>query len=645
MKPPFFSEKGLSYESSEFDNIANDIQGNILKGHGRKHVTLLFFTFKPDSVAEAKTWLHSFASTHLTTAAQQKQQTLNFQKSGEEAYFFGLYLTAACYDYLDLITKKPLDAQFQKGMAAASVIADLQDPSVNEAWEPQWTEGNHEAKMIHGCVLIAFNGERTDLDLTTQFIKNQVMPFADTFEEKGDGLKNDIGDDIEHFGYVDGISQPKFFKEEIEGVPTSQWDPSASWDLVLTEDADGSYGSYWVFRKLEQNVRKFKYDEKQAAFSRGLTGEAAELVGAEMVGRWENGMPRTLGSDDSTIGDYTIDATTISKINNFNFANDPNIRCPYHAHIRKVNPRDGSLERIARRGIPYGERTKKSLEKPIEHGPTEGVGLLFQCFQSDIGKQFEAMQKAANMGTKDPVIGCPAQNQYVKLKGGGYFFAPSRRFFDNLKPIYLHQNFIEEMVITLEDGTLGNFPDANSPIPVYYANVVSFLILEQLKEEIETIVDAQLAADNHSGTRNQVIGILTSRNKKLTELLAKVGKINAWYDQTHPQASSFLDNNNLKEFGYFEFTPNAQHSIKYPNHIHTPTGKVPGAKLVACADGVCCVAEQDPTVSYFMVPNSTPVNGAQLENRTKDGLWHIYEVNKGTQLSINIEGEDYSFKA
>ena len=32
MKPPFFSEKGLSYESSEFDNIANDIQGNILKG-------------------------------------------------------------------------------------------------------------------------------------------------------------------------------------------------------------------------------------------------------------------------------------------------------------------------------------------------------------------------------------------------------------------------------------------------------------------------------------------------------------------------------------------------------------------------------------------------------------------------------------
>lgn len=108
MKPPFFSEKGLSYESSEFDNIANDIQGNILKGHGRKHVTLLFFTFKPDSVAEAKTWLHSFASTHLTTAAQQKQQTLNFQKSGEEAYFFGLYLTAACYDYLDLSTKNHL---------------------------------------------------------------------------------------------------------------------------------------------------------------------------------------------------------------------------------------------------------------------------------------------------------------------------------------------------------------------------------------------------------------------------------------------------------------------------------------------------------------------------------------------------------
>lgn len=634
MKPPFFSEKGLSYESSEFDNIANDIQGNILKGHGRKHVTLLFFTFKPDSVAEAKTWLHSFASTHLTTAAQQKQQTLNFQKSGEEAYFFGLYLTAACYDYLDLSTKKPLDAQFQKGMTAASVIADLQDPSVNEAWESQWTEGNHEAKVIHGCVLIAFNGERTDLDLTAQFIKNQVMPFADTFKEKGDGLKNDIGDDIEHFGYVDGISQPKFFKEEIEGMPTSQWDPSASWDLVLIEDADGSYGSYWVFRKLEQNVRKFKYDEKQAAFSRGLTGEAAEIVGAEMVGRWENGMPRTLGSDDSTIGDYTIEPKSISKINNFNFANDPNIRCPYHAHIRKVNPRDGSLERIARRGIPYGERTKKSLEKPIEYGPTEGVGLLFQCFQSDIGKQFEAMQKAVNMGTKDPIIGCPTQNQYVKLKGGGYFFAPSRRFFDNLKPIYSSSLKREIMAVVTTPPVMlegyyvddaGNVTDTE----VLYASPISQRVEKQYRDEIEKELRKTITT---ATSVDRVLDTLLDRhNPVLCDYLEKIHTLRDKHNQDNPNRAT--KKHGVKEGSDFRFKD-------------LETGEIEVGKVVVdCGGGrMCC---QDVPENFVAPAGETvTLDGEKLSPifTSSDGKWDIYAIPYKYFLDLQTSGNGaYNF--
>jgi deferrochelatase/peroxidase EfeB len=34
--------------------------------------------------------------------------------------------------------------------------------------------------------------------------------------ENGNVIRNSDGDGIEHFGYADGISQPLFFKEEIE---------------------------------------------------------------------------------------------------------------------------------------------------------------------------------------------------------------------------------------------------------------------------------------------------------------------------------------------------------------------------------------------------------------------------------------------
>ncbi|MCE2661350.1 MAG: Dyp-type peroxidase, partial [Microcystis sp. 53602_E8] len=76
--------------------------------------------------------------------------------------------------------------------------------------------------------------------------------------------------------------------------------------------------------------------------------------------------------------------------------------CPFHAHIRKTNPRGdtGIVEsspgfnealkieknhRITRRAVSYGENdaTKE---------PEKDSGLLFICFQSSIENQFNFMQ-------------------------------------------------------------------------------------------------------------------------------------------------------------------------------------------------------------------------------------------------------------
>jgi deferrochelatase/peroxidase EfeB len=158
--------------------------------------------------------------------------------------------------------------------------------------------------------------------------------------------------------------------------------------------------------------------------------------------------------------------------NNFTYDDDEDARkCPFHAHIRKVNPRGGTgnlkeerKHRIVRRGITYGERQVEPKDDPsLDQMPTTGVGLLFMCFQSSLANQFGFLQKKyanspdfvkADTGL-DPLIGqkeanaCPIGQQwprewgkagvtrfhfgdFVKLKGGEFFFAPSIPFLTNL---------------------------------------------------------------------------------------------------------------------------------------------------------------------------------------------------------------------
>ena len=233
--------------------------------------------------------------------------------------------------------------------------------------------------------------------------------------------------------------------------------------MIPAANSATSLGSYFVFRKLEQNVKRFKQREEALANALGLAGVDAERAGALVVGRFEDGTPLVLASGEKDEPPF----------NDFNFASDPKSeRCPFRAHIRKPNPRRGSTaflnefrlrdhrggERghiMARRSITYGSRHLDGRGVPVDW-PSGGVGLLFMAYMADIANQFEFTQAAwANnkdfvdlWAGIDPVIGQVTQARplagndgwsdksnldfdiadFVTLKGGEYFFAPSLSF-------------------------------------------------------------------------------------------------------------------------------------------------------------------------------------------------------------------------
>lgn len=358
-----------------------------------------------------------------------------------------------------------VQSNFKEGMRAHA--DELNDPPA-AGWEP----GYRGAPPVDAMILLA-DDDAGFLLRRARDLLSEVADFAGVRAvERGDALRNEQGEGIEHFGYVDGRSQPIYFSTDLAGEgPTDKWDPSEPLHRVLVPDlaanAPDAFGSYLVFRKLEQDVLHFKLRERELADALGLTGEARERAGALAVGRFEDGTPVALSQTDGFLPPQE---------NNFTYADDPDGRkCPFHAHTRKTNPRGDIVRqfgadeeaaerarRITRRGITYGKRpAHPHASEDLSDLPTAGVGLLFMCFQASIANPFAFMQRAwcntegfLKPGTGlDPVIGqappggpAPAQQkwptqwgqagpdqpfsfgQFVTMKGGEFFFAPSIPF-------------------------------------------------------------------------------------------------------------------------------------------------------------------------------------------------------------------------
>jgi Dyp-type peroxidase family len=233
----------------------------------------------------------------------------------------------------------------------------------------------------------------------------------------------------------------------------------------------GINGSYIVFRQLEQNVPLFwKFMAGTTKNADGSHDEKEMIrLASKIVGRWPNGAPLVLNPDHDG-------GKSESNENNFDYRqSDPDgLKCPFAAHIRRSNPKDSldtdratsiaiaKRHRLLRRGRSYGPPLTEKLN-PLDclNAAETNVerGLYFISINADIGRQFEFVQNGWINNEKfrglyeerDPLVAnhqnpqdinhsgtfCIRHNglrtritgipEFVKVKGGAYFFIPGIR--------------------------------------------------------------------------------------------------------------------------------------------------------------------------------------------------------------------------
>ena len=455
MSQELLNKTEIDVNDPELDCLLANLQANILKYHGRRHAWHVFLAFSPGKTDTASEWIRRYAY-RVTSAKTQLKDTARRKK--DLAYDGGtvicFFMTKNGYQYFGY---NP--GNIGGGLVSMSEsAARLSDPPP-ETWQCMYRA------EIHVMVLLADTNKhqlQKELDLITLQTKDLLQ--APPNVQKGESLHNPDGVSIEHFGYADGISQPRFLKEET--TDGKLWNDNEALQMAIVEERipnhKDCYGSFLVFRKLEQNVQLFREKTNELAgllFPDHKDENALKLAGAYVVGRFPNGTPVVKHpAEIPPQADKKFD-------NDFDYSHDPRgAKCPYHSHTRITCPRDirqGWLTRIVRRGIPYDEAGRNS---DMQWHPEKGVGLLFMCYQSNIGKQFERLQADwANAGEIQPTRqtamdglvgqGDNARPQHwpshwdghntvdsfrfsgaVTLKGGAYFFAPSLPFLRLMGP-------------------------------------------------------------------------------------------------------------------------------------------------------------------------------------------------------------------
>jgi Dyp-type peroxidase family len=477
--------------SDEQKALFENVQGNILKGFNKPNVRLVFFKFGDPK--DARMWLSKIATRVTSTMtlivasgklelemkkdpAYQPQEIFlhaSLSYSGLRELGFAVPPSARIYKGHGTkteIIKQPapseaafaptnFDDPFYEGMKARSAI--LGDIEINDP--ANWKEP-YRSSQIDALLLISGDME-DDLDsYTSKLIAEATRQgIICVGLEIGKAIENEHGEQVEHFGFRDGVAHPLIVGIDDREIKERKINKDVFYpeDFLLhglthpkLEWANG--GSFLVFRRLSQDVPGFwEFMELRCQDSYFQLELTPEELAARMMGRWKSGAP--LAKNEYEPADPNFDS------NDFLYRdttfNDPDgQRTAKFAHIRIANPRDHqegeqspednweqNLEhRILRRGVPYGPPWAKDMRRDVDRG------LLFICYQRDILKQFEHIQRSflnydqtyaqttglhariLNMLRGEGGYSRLGIERWVTTTGGAYFFSPSIRALKNM---------------------------------------------------------------------------------------------------------------------------------------------------------------------------------------------------------------------
>ena len=440
----------------------DQIQGDILIGLQKE--AEMFVGFAIGDVTKFKRFVSTI---HLTTAREAllAEDRINASRAngakgkmdirGINIAFSAQGLRKLGVSNVDSIT----DKSFVNGLAALS--SALNDPPTGPGAVENWLVGNGIGEL-DGLLIITGRGkeevEATLGDLDQSAGDSTWRPFFTDLGTTRPGAEHGH----EHFGFLDGVSQPAIRGRIDQTFPTKKFlNPSqnpanpnqglpgadlhwpgefvfgyAEQDMTNVENPlgpkDGGLpwmknGSFMVFRRLEQLVPEFHAAAETKAHQLGME---SNLLEARMVGRFPSGSPININpnADDPVLGG------NILKNNDFEFGRDDlqGLKCPYAGHIRKAYPRndltpaangktgqegedaseaDTQTHRIVRRGIPFGPEVRpgEHADKTSHHSR----GLMFVCYQTSIQNQFEFITQnwvnnpnfAIKKAGFDPILG------------------------------------------------------------------------------------------------------------------------------------------------------------------------------------------------------------------------------------------------
>ena len=347
--------------------------------------------------------------------------------------------------------------EFREGMQArASMLGDFR-ANHPRRWRlpaPNWAVPRGaptppiELSAVHLVVQLRTHSASTEIDPTNAahplYPAIQAIANAAGSSQARDGIRvlavegmhrmfNAHKQPVEHFGFADAESDPVFDKAD-EGrtyrnrVHVGEFllgrdnevdaakPPASPWERE--RQAWLGDGSFLVVRKLSQHVDELHNTLIRASAETGLDHD---ILRAKMMGRAKDGRPL---ADLSAVG------------NDFNYVADADGgKCPFHAHIRRANPRTsdpdqgysdptlppaGRHPRLLRRSMSYGPPYALPISATTVATPDgEQRGLMFMAYNASISEQFEVVQRWISGGNStgghsrqtDPFLGVPDWNE------------------------------------------------------------------------------------------------------------------------------------------------------------------------------------------------------------------------------------------